>query len=639
MIKIKEKGYSTIVLVIFLGFILLGISITLLNTALTKDVLFSEEKMSDNLLVVCDLMLDNTLLTINDFSKLLLSSVLDTNSDIYRGLNIISQKLTDENMIKKASAYYTLSLLLSKINGGEVVDLNTTLNPYSAVGADYSNYSQAIKSSGSLWDILDNYGSYLYDLSEKKLYKVVGLNNSGMYYLIPNLSEINENTLVQEFYSNNTYRLSTLDSNLRTTNRWVVLRTNVQYTDDSGSNGEFHIRITGYYLNNPNKIRSIYSSAKIGSILAQIIKDYTNTIIPPAFTHAVWSGNGITINGALDIYSGNISPNGIYTTQYSNGDLYVDGRVTLHGAPNIYGNLITSLPQEANPITITGKPYIGGQIIYNQKESLPEIPLPLEDQIKQIASSSGVIHNGSLTTYNNYSLVVNGRTYNGTNVPYYINGALTLNAVGNVKINPTSTNPPVALYINGNLTFNGDCTLEFSSPGVIWVNGDVTFNGIVKIKGSGTIISTKKIQFNGAQGIKYLDDKSISALVSLGQGSNGGIVVNGSVEYHGLMYAPYSNVTFNGESTIFGAVIGGGYGSTQGVTFNGKQNIIYDNRLANNTIAPPPLMGEPKKYVSVSFEVTSSAGKVLRNKWSEIITKTVSENYIGSLNPIVSVKL
>ncbi|MEN3011992.1 MAG: hypothetical protein ABDH34_03800 [Dictyoglomus thermophilum] len=640
MIKIKEKGYSTIVLVIFLGFILLGISITLLNTALTKDVLFSEEKMSDNLLVVCDLMLDNTLLTINDFSKLLLSSVLDTNSDIYRGLNIISQKLTDENMIKKASAYYTLSLLLSKINGGEVVDLNTTLNPYSAVGADYSNYSQAIKSSGSLWDILDNYGSYLYDLSEKKLYKVVGLNNSGMYYLIPNVSEINENTLVQEFYSNNTYRLSTLDSNLRTTNRWVVLRTNVQYTDDSGSNGEFHIRITGYYLNNPSKIRSIYSSAKIGSILAQIIKDYTNTIIPPAFTHAVWSGNGLTINGDTKIYSGNISPNGTYTTQYSNGDLYVDGTANLGGGAKIYGNVITSLPQEANPVNIIeGGTYIGGQIIYNQKESLPQIPLPLEDQIKQIASSSGVIHNGSLTTYNNYSLVVNGRTYNGTNVPYYINGALTLNAVGNVKINPTSTNPPVALYINGNLTFNGDCTLEFSSPGVIWVNGDVTFNGIVKIKGSGTIISTKKIQFNGAQGIKYLDDKSISALVSLGQGSNGGIVVNGSVEYHGLMYAPYSNVTFNGESTIFGAVIGGGYGGTQGVTFNGKQNIIYDNRLANNTIAPPPLMGEPKKYVSVSFEVTSSAGKVLRNKWSEIITKTVSENYIGSLNPVVSVKL
>jgi hypothetical protein len=105
------------------------------------------------------------------------------------------------------------------------------------------------------------------------------------------------------------------------------------------------------------------------------------------------------------------------------------------------------------------------------------------------------------------------------------------------------------------------------------------------------------------------------------------------------MYAPYSNITFNGSSTIFGAVIGGGYGSTQGVTFNGSQNIVYDNRLANNTISPPPLMGEPLKYVNVSFEAFSSSGKVLRNRWTEIITKTVSENYVSSLNPIINIKM
>ncbi|MGC8813243.1 DUF7305 domain-containing protein [Dictyoglomus sp.] len=639
MIKITEKGYSTIVLVLVLGLIFLGISITLLNTALTKDTLFSEEKMSDNLLVACDLMLDNTLLTISDFPKFLSLSARNVNSDIYKNLSIISTKLTDENMIKKASAYYVLSFLLSKINGGEVVNLNNSLNPYQDIGASYSNYIQANKTPGSLWDILDNYGTYLYDLSDKRLYKVVGLNSNGIYYLVPNLSEINGSTLLQEFYSSNVYRLSDLDYNFKINSRWIVIRTNVQYNDDNGSNGEFQIRITAYYLSSPNRIRSIYSSAKIGSILAQIIKDYTNNITPPAFNHAVWSGNRLTINGALNIYSGNISPNGTYTPTYTNGDLYVDGNIVLNGNPRIYGNLITSQPQEVNPITITGAPYIQGQIIYNQKESLPEIPLPLEEQIKQIASSYGAIQKGSLSTYSNYTLIVNGRKYDGTNVPYYIDGSLTLNATGNVKINSTSSNPPVALYVNGDLTFNGDCTLEFNSPGVIWVNGDVIFNGTVKIKGSGTIISTKKIQFNGAQRIKYLDDKSISALVSLGQGTNGGIVVNGNVEYHGLMYAPYSNITFNGNSTIFGAVIGGGYGSTQGVTFNGSQNIVYDNRLANNTISPPPLMGEPLKYVNVSFEAFSSSGKVLRNRWAEIITKTVSENYVSSLNPIINIKM
>jgi hypothetical protein len=641
MIKITEKGYSTIVLllVLVLGLIFLGISITLLNTALTKDTLFSEEKMSDNLLVACDLILDNTLLTISDFPKFLSLSARNVNSDIYKNLSIISTKLTDENMIKKASAYYVLSFLLSKINGGEVVNLNNSLNPYQDIGASYSNYIQANKTPGSLWDILDNYGTYLYDLSDKRLYKVVGLNSNGIYYLVPNLSEINGSTLLQEFYSSNVYRLSDLDYNFKINSRWIVIRTNVQYNDDNGSNGEFQIRITAYYLSSPNRIRSIYSSAKIGSILAQIIKDYTNNITPPAFNHAVWSGNRLTINGALNIYSGNISPNGTYTPTYTNGDLYVDGNIVLNGNPRIYGNLITSQPQEVNPITITGAPYIQGQIIYNQKESLPEIPLPLEEQIKQIASSYGAIQKGSLSTYSNYTLIVNGRKYDGTNVPYYIDGSLTLNATGNVKINSTSSNPPVALYVNGDLTFNGDCTLEFNSPGVIWVNGDVIFNGTVKIKGSGTIISTKKIQFNGAQRIKYLDDKSISALVSLGQGTNGGIVVNGNVEYHGLMYAPYSNITFNGNSTIFGAVIGGGYGSTQGVTFNGSQNIVYDNRLANNTISPPPLMGEPLKYVNVSFEAFSSSGKVLRNRWAEIITKTVSENYVSSLNPIINIKM
>ncbi|MGB9810761.1 MAG: hypothetical protein ACPLSN_03325 [Dictyoglomus turgidum] len=150
MIKITEKGYSTIVLVLVLGLIFLGISITLLNTALTKDTIFSEEKMSDNLLVACDLMLDNTLLTISDFPKFLSLSARNVNSDIYKNLSIISTKLTDENMIKKASAYYVLSFLLSKINGGEVVNLNNSLNPYQDIGASYSNYIQANKTPGSL---------------------------------------------------------------------------------------------------------------------------------------------------------------------------------------------------------------------------------------------------------------------------------------------------------------------------------------------------------------------------------------------------------------------------------------------------------------------------------------------------------
>ncbi|MGC9003066.1 MAG: hypothetical protein ACP5J9_09010 [Dictyoglomus sp.] len=106
--------------------------------------------MSDNLLVACDLMLDNTLLTISDFPKFLSLSARNVNSDIYKNLSIISTKLTDENMIKKASAYYVLSFLLSKINGGEVVNLNNSLNPYQDIGASYSNYIQANKTPGSL---------------------------------------------------------------------------------------------------------------------------------------------------------------------------------------------------------------------------------------------------------------------------------------------------------------------------------------------------------------------------------------------------------------------------------------------------------------------------------------------------------
>jgi|GEM_PF-4162262 len=50
-------------------------------------------------------------------------------------------------------------------------------------------------------------------------------------------------------------------------------------------------------------------------------------------------------------------------------------------------------------------------------------------------------------------------------------------------------------------------------------------------------------------------------------------------------------------------------------------------------------MGEPLKYVNVSFEAFSSSGKVLRNRWAEIITKTVSENYVSSLNPIINIKM
>ncbi|MGC9003067.1 MAG: DUF7305 domain-containing protein, partial [Dictyoglomus sp.] len=68
--------------------------------------------------------------------------------------------------------------------------------------------------------------------------------------------------MLQEFYSSNVYRLSDLDYNFKINSRWIVIRTNVQYNDDNGSNGEFQIRITAYYLSSPNRIRSIYSSAK-----------------------------------------------------------------------------------------------------------------------------------------------------------------------------------------------------------------------------------------------------------------------------------------------------------------------------------------------------------------------------------------
>lgn len=629
----NEKGFTTIVLVLILGLILLASSIMLINSTLSKGTILAEEKASDYLLIACDSLLENILLYIKESPKYLKNSLSDSNSKLSLGIRQILQNINDENKIKKTSSLYALSLLLEQINGGETINLASSNDPYNAIGANFSEYSVSTKTPGSFWDIQDNVSTFLYDIKTRKFYKAVYQNNNGEYKLIEGEINIKPDTLIQEEFTSNTFQISQLDPDFNKNYRWIILRHNTQYYDDGTNNGEFQIRVTGYYLSDPTRVRTIYHIAKMGSLLASIINDYTNTVTPPAFTHAVWTGRGLTINGALYIYSGNISPNGTYTPVYNGGDVYVDGNATLHGAPQIYGSLITSQPQEANPITITGAPLIQNGIQYGIKETLPEIPLPLRDQIRDIAQRSGVIHNGSLTTYSNYNLVVNGGSYNGTNVPYYINGNLTLNATGNVKINSTSTNPPVGLYINGDLNFNGDCTIEFTSPGVIWVDGNITFNGIVRIKGSGTIISTKKITFNGAQGIRYVDDKSISALVSLGQGADGGITVNGSVVYHGLMYAPYSNITFNGESTIFGSVVAGGYGNTQGVTFNGSQNIVYDNRLSSG-FNPPPLLGEPQKLIEFAYSYSSDK-RVLRERWSEVIEKRVNPDFIKTLNPKV----
>ncbi len=641
--KRKRPGFALIFTVLIALAMVIPVLI-LASSAITRRRAVNGEAISNRVLTVSDSTVEMVLNDINKFVKTVnddpvIQDGIDKINEYYKNnyydLGNIPNPPYEPN---KVAVKYTIAYLLSKINGGIPYQPDGISDPAEGVKADYDSYKDAVftEGDGSLWDIEDNIGSYLYNIKNQAFY-VVTSDSSGK---IPAYSKDVGYQYVKSFSNSIVKSLSEWDPNYLNDNLWLESDVNVEYIDDGEGNphsAKFKITVTSYPLSSKENIsniqRTIVAEASLDSLTVESSSSSgsgssgsSGSNVSVVFQHAVWSGGNTTVNGNITFAAANIQSDGSYTLLPDGGDLYSTDDIILNGLVKVNGNVITGKTSDTNPVIINGAVTIKGGIIYGDEETLPDFPTDTEDNVKNTAISNSKITAGGLTTYANYYLTVNGLS-----TPYYINGDATLNNTGTINFITTSTNPPVDWYVNGDLTFNGVTDIYASAPGYIWVNGDITFNGIVNVHGPITFVSNGRIIFNGIGKIKYTDDQELVAIISEGSNTSGGIIVNGYGDYDGIFYAPHSDIVFNGQITVFGTVVGAGWsvGSSwqQGVVMNGFSKFIFDTRLAGynpggDTPPTPPLPGSSSTptITGVAFSLKT----IYRLMWKEVVNEPVN---------------
>ncbi len=664
MSKMRNRKGFAMVFVVLVALAMIIPAMILASNAVSRRKIVSGEMVSDKVLSVSDATVDKILGEINSFAK-----NLDNIPDVKSGIEGINKYYNDyyyaygnvpdpEYEPNRVAVKFVTEYLLSTINGGKPYIPDGVSDPAVGVGADYDSYKNAYFSEGdgSLWDIEDNVGSYLYDSKTQEYYAVVRPYGSKYYITYKNAGY----DYVKNLSTGVVKSLSSWDPNYKTNNRWIESDVNVEYVDDGENkkqSSRFEIRVTSYPISNSQDIthlqRSIFAEASLNKLT--VISPSSGSggspggnTIPAAFKHAIWSGGNTIVNGNISLEAANIKSNGDYSLLDTGGDLYATGDITLNGLVNVNGSVITAKSKDdgafGDPIVMNGAVTVKQGLVYGQKEDLPKFSTDTENNVKHQAITHSTsyargYYSGITTTWDETLNV------NGLSVSRYVNGDAMINAETTINFVTPNSDPNVAWYVNGDLTFNGNTDIYVDKPSYIWVNGDIIFNGIVNIHGPVTFVSDKSITFNGVGTIKYDNDQDMVAIISNGEGINGGIVINGYGQYDGIFYAPNSDIILNGNLTIFGTVVGGGYDIggvwKQGVILNGLSDIVFDTRLAgynSGGSTPPPL---PSSSGTPTIKgVKYGLKAAYRFMWREIISDPVKPSTIKNIckNPDKGVK-
>lgn len=660
----KRPGFA-LVFTVLIALAMIIPAMILASSAMSRRKTVSGEMVSDRVLSVADATVDKILGEINNFAK-------DANNipDIKNGIDGINKYYKNnyyaygntpdpEDEPNKVAVKFVTEYLLSMINGGKAYIPDGSYNPATEVGADFSSYREAFTSNafseddGSLWDMEDNVGSYLYDSKTQQYYAVVAPSGSDYYITYKDAGYDH----VKNLNTGEVKSLNSWDSNNKSDNRWIESDVNVEYVDN-GKNKEqssrFKIRVTSYPISNSKDIthlqRSIFAEATLNKLTAVSPSEGSGgsggssggNTIPASFKHAVWSGGNTIANGNISLEAANIKSNGDYDRLDTGGDLYATGDITLNGLVGVNGSVITAEDKNGgtfgDPITMNGAVTVKQGLVYGQNEDLPKFSTDTESNVKNQAKNHSTaysrgFYSGITTTWDETLNV------NGTSVSRYVNGDAIINAETTINFVTPNSDPNVAWYVDGNLTFNGETDIYVDKPSYIWVNGDVTFNGVVNVHGPVTFVSNGRVTFNGVGTIKYDNNQDMVAIISNGNGSSGGITINGYGQYDGIFYAPNSDIILNGNLTIFGTVIGGGYDIggiwKQGVIMNGLSDIVFDTRLAGynpgggSTPPTPPLPssdGTPT-IKGVKYDLQT----IYKFMWREIISDPVNPSNIKNI--------
>jgi hypothetical protein len=263
-----------------------------------------------------------------------------------------------------------------------------------------------------------------------------------------------------------------------------------------------------------------------------------NRIVQSVLKQLPLFGNGLFAKYSADLSGGGITDSydsslGTYSSQTpgSQGNVGSNGSITNNGSPTtINGSEYAGGTITPGQATVTGVSYQGQPLV-----ALPPVTPPCTNPNP---TSAGI------TPANDY----NSST-----------GTLRGNSSDNVVLAPGT-------YCFSSVTLNGNATLTVNAGTVniyLLGSGDSYFTG-------GGIINATGVPSN----LRIYATSAVSA-----------ITVNGGAQAGMVIYAPETNLTFNGGSSIYGSAVGGT------ISFAGGTNFHYDTQTASLTGYATQLVG------------------------------------------------
>ncbi len=254
-------------------------------------------------------------------------------------------------------------------------------------------------------------------------------------------------------------------------------------------------------------------------------------VLPKAvFNNAVFGNHSVLLSGItlVDSYDSRLGPYSSLTAR-ENGDIGTNDILTMVGSASVKGDALVAPGGSVSGV----EPRITGELFYAAN------PTELDPVI----------------------------------LPSYFGGVPTS---PNLSLNKDTTTLLTGNYHYKEISLSGSATLEINGNTNMYVSEKIYLTGTAKIDiGPNVKLYIKGDANLGGQGI--VNSSGIpSNLQIYGLGSGTTIKYAGGSDFYGTIYAPESDVSTSGNSSIFGAIVG------NTVKLSGTGELHYDESLADN---------------------------------------------------------
>ena len=173
------------------------------------------------------------------------------------------------------------------------------------------------------------------------------------------------------------------------------------------------------------------------------------------------------------------------------------------------------------------------------------------------------------------TVVTNKGTVNGTVAQNQSAGALVAPAApdcGAFTLNPSITGN--FSYSNGDLKVSGNSAVQVAAGTYCFHNVTLTGGATLQVSGPVVINLTGELKASGGSFANQTHIPLNLQIASSFTGNNG-VSLNGGADAYLTVYAPMTDVSLNGNTSLFGAVLG------KTLTLSGNPDVHYDTQLPN----------------------------------------------------------